>query len=292
MLLNLKKLYWDFSARHVQRKMLSTARQKKDILGTHASAILYETKNGIISMPIDDMTIGEHMAKNGDWDYSEIEIIQSYLKKEYHLYVVGTHVGTLLVPLAQKCAVVVGYEANPSTFRYLNHNILLNQIDNAKVYNLAAGDRNGRIKFLQNKINSGGSKIKPITIRKDYISDHPDEIEVEMINIKEHIEQENLPKPDAMIMDIEGSEYFALKGMGEYVDHLKFLYTEFVPHHLKNISGVDQKTFFDLITPHFNEVQFVRKSVSFSLNDEIEGFLSLIDQMFSRDEHDDLLFLK
>jgi len=43
---------------------------------------------------------------------------------------------------------------------------------------------------------------------------------------------------DLIFVDIEGSEYFAFKGMQKIFKQSKVLITEFVPHHLKNVSSV------------------------------------------------------
>ena len=70
---------------------------------------------------------------------------------------VGAHIGTLVVPLARHAAHVMAIEANPDTFELLNLNLLLNGCANVEALQLAAGEREGEIEFVQNTSNSGGS---------------------------------------------------------------------------------------------------------------------------------------
>ena len=52
-------------------------------------------------------------------------------------------------------------------------------------------------------------------------------------------------------MDIEGSEYFAMKGMEKILSNCKTLVVEFLPHHLKNVAGIDVDTFLSVLPGHF-----------------------------------------
>jgi hypothetical protein len=53
-------------------------------------------------------------------------------------------------------------------------------------------------------------------------------------------------------MDVEGSEYFALKGMTKLLSSAKHLVVEFIPDHLRNVSSVSPDELIALIEPHFN----------------------------------------
>jgi len=280
------------AARRRLKRDLRIARRKQEMLGPHAQAVIYETANGLIAMPPTDMTIGKELAQNGHWDIEEIKQLKSQIRPEDHLYVIGTHVGTLLVPLSKVCQSVVGYEANPETFRYLQQNLLLNQVSNAQVFNLAAGNQEGKIEFLQNTHNSGGSKIMPVQESAMYRRDNPATIEVDTVPLQRHIAQNELPAPDVMIMDIEGAEYFALEGLGKDIQHLRLLYIEFVPHHLRHVSNVDLDGFLAMVLPHFTHVELVRHDLVFDLRNDDGAFLSTIQHFYEKGVSDDLLLKK
>jgi FkbM family methyltransferase len=254
--------------------------------------VIYDTENGMILAPIDDYTIGRYLGFNGGWNISEIKELLTYIKEDDTVYVLGTHIGTLLVPIAKKCKAIVGYEANPDTFGYVSKNVLINDLDNATLFNYAIGDAEKKISFYKNTLNSGGSKIKPKKDSYLYSHDNPDEIQVDMVRLDEHIKKESLPSPDCIIVDIEGAEYYALQGMQDILKDAKMLYIEYVPHHLKNVSGVSNKDFIDLIVPHFDNVRFVGKKKEMNIRDSHDEFLAYLDTLFAGETADDLLFTK
>ena len=151
---------------------------------------------------------------------------------------IGTHVGTLLVPLAKRVKSVIGFEANENTFWYMQMNLCLNRVENATLFQKAVGNENKKIAFYQNTVNTGGSKIKPIKDSILYNYENPIEVEVEMVALDPFIAAENLTAPNGIIMDIEGAEFYALNGMQKTLSKVRFLYIEYVPHHLQNVSNV------------------------------------------------------
>ena len=265
---------------------------RKKVLGDHAKGVIYDTENGMILAPIDDYTIGRYLGFKGGWNISEIKELLTYIHNDDTVYVLGTHIGTLLVPIGKQCKTIVGYEANPDTFGYVSKNVLINDLENATLFNYAVGDAEKKISFYKNTLNSGGSKIKPKTDSYLYSHDNPDTVEVDMIRLDDHIQKENLPRPDHIIVDIEGAEYFALQGMQDVLTDVKMLYIEYVPHHLKNVSGASNKEFVDLILPHFDKVRFVGQKKEMDLHTSKEAFLSFLDSLYSSETADDLLFTK
>lgn len=265
---------------------------RKKILGKHAIGIIYDTQNGILSAPVEDFVVGRSLGFKGSWDVSLIKKIIQKIDKTDNVFIIGTHVGTLLVPFAKKEYKIVGYEANPETFRYLNWNVKLNKLSNVTLFNFAVGDSKKKLSFYQNKTNSGGSKIKPIRDNYLYTYDNPNEIIVEMVDLDTHIESESLPNPDCVIMDIEGSEYFALKGMQKSLLHTKLLYIEYVPHHLKNVSNVSNQDFLGLIVPFFETVTFTSNNKRFNLVNERTELNKYLEGLRGKNYSDDLLFLK
>ena len=275
----------------VKKRQLKIKLRKK-VLGNHAKGVIYDTENGMILAPIDDYTIGRYLGFKGGWNISEIKELLTYIQEDDTVYVLGTHIGTLLVPIAKKCKAIVGYEANPDTFGYVSKNVLINDLDNATLFNYAVGDAEKKISFYKNTLNSGGSKIKPKKDSYLYSHDNPDEIQVDMVRLDAHIKKENLPSPDCIIVDIEGAEYYALQGMQDILKDAKMLYIEYVPHHLKNVSGVTNKDFIDLIVPHFDNVRFVGKKKEMNIRDSHDEFLAYLDALFAGETADDLLFTK
>lgn len=272
-------------------KLKSALRNK--ILGKYAIGVIYETKNGNIAAPINDLMVGKKLGKYGEYDMSEVNTIKDFIKPTDTIYIVGVHWGTLLIPLSKYCNKVIGYEANPKTFYFLETNLLINRIDNVLLFNNAAGDASKKVKFYTSTINSGGSKIKPKIDKYMYKYDDPDTIEVDMIAIDEHAKINKLEDAQGIIMDIEGAEYYALQGMTNTLKTSKFLYIEYVPHHLENVSNTSNEDFFSLILPHYKTVKFMNdKSKSFDISNSKDAFLSYVNKLKDTGKSDNILFTK
>ncbi len=276
---------------YIKQRLFSALRQR--VLGPFAQGVMYRTANGLLAAPLEDVSVGKSLGFKGAYDTGEIGELQKLVLPSDIIYVVGTHIGALLIPLAKSCKEVVGYEANPDTYEYVRINVHLNGATNVRLYNLAVGDTARKIEFYQNRSNSGGSKIKPLTDQYFYTYDSPKTIEVPMISLDAHIRGEQLPPPSIIVMDIEGAEFLALKGMQETLAKVRFLYIEYVPHHLENVSGVTNDQFFAQLIPHFDHVRFMRsRPGTLDLKTSPKEFQTVIDEYYKHGHSDDLLFTK
>ncbi len=266
---------------------------RKRVLGPHAHGVIYRTANGILAAPLEDVAVGKALGFKGGYDTREIGELLKLISKDDVVFVVGTHIGSLLVPIAGCCKQVVGYEANPDTFSFVKLNTHLNNAGNVTLYNLAAGDTSRVIEFYQNRSNSGGSKIKPKKNHYWYTYDSPKTIQVPMVSLDDHIRNEKLEQPSGIIMDIEGAEYLACKGAQQALAGARYLYIEYVPHALENVAGVSNADFFGQLIPHFDEVRFMRiRPGTIALRTEKEKFIEAVDSYRREGRSDDLLFIK
>ena len=265
---------------------------RKLVLGRHVVGVQYKTDNGLILAPIGDVAIGKHLGFNGGWNLDEINMLSELIDSGDTIYFLGAHIGTLAVPIARKCQQVIAYEANPDNFTFLNWNIAINQLKSVRTFNLAVGDCKREVSFYKNKINSGGSKIKPIKENFLYSYDNPEKITVPMIDLDSHILSENMSYPDCIIMDIEGAEFFALKGMQESLQHCRILYMEYVPHHLSHVSSTSNKELMDLIIHNFTIVKFNTLKREIDISTSTHELMDLLDDLYNKGKSDDLLFLK
>ena len=87
--------------RHFQ-KQASSANNRRELLGTYAKAVLYTTDNGSFLTPVEDIEIGKRLGENGHYDLQELREIEKFLHGDSVVFVVGTHIGLLLVPIAKK----------------------------------------------------------------------------------------------------------------------------------------------------------------------------------------------
>ncbi|MHB1096115.1 MAG: FkbM family methyltransferase [Gemmatimonadaceae bacterium] len=220
-------------------------------LGPHVRALIVTADNGMFAVDPEDYGVGRRLRMFGKYGTDELERLKSQLGADCRVLVVGAHVGTLAIPLARLSREVVAIEANPVSFELLVTNIALNSVVNCRAINVAASDKDETMEFLLSRSNSGGSKRVPKVRKYMYYYDHPETIAVRAVSLDTFLEEETF---DVIVMDIEGSEYFALRGMQRLLAKCRLLVVEFVPHHLKNVSGATVQQFLSVITPHFSRV--------------------------------------
>jgi predicted nucleotidyltransferase len=119
----------------------------------------------------------------------------------------------------------------------------------------------------------------PIIKDYKYFSDNPTILKVEARKLDDTLKNNF----DLIVMDIEGSEYFALKGMKKILSHAKHLIVEFLPHHLKNVSGVSVKEFLKVIDPYFNSLYIPSKKITVNKS----NFLKILENMYNSEESDE-----
>jgi FkbM family methyltransferase len=268
------------------RAYVFAGRVNKALLGANTVAIISQNKEGLFATDPEDMGVGQELRKLGSYRENELQRILSYIGNDDNVLVVGTHVGAMVIPIAKRCKTVAAIEANPDTFALLEMTLRLNDARNVKAYNIAASDKAETIDFVSSRTNSGGAKRMPKIRDFRYFYDSPQTIAVPAYPLDEYLKDQTF---SMIFMDIEGSEYFALKGMQTILAKAQTLSVEFLPHHLRNVGGVGPREFLDLIAPHFEHLLIP------NLNSRVTkaGFLPALQSMFDHDQHDDgLIFTK
>jgi FkbM family methyltransferase len=234
------------SNRHWQFKALKSRLRRKllHIFGQKVRAVLVSGKEGYFVVDPADAHVSRQLLENGSYNPVEVSEILKFIDSETKILILGGHIGTLVVPLAKVAKEVCVVEANPATFELLNLNMKLNSISNVRLFNLAANDKPGKLQFLNNTENSGGSKRLPINKRANYFYDNPQILEVPAVSLDDVFPNEIF---DVILMDIEGSEYFAIKGMPNLIKRCRTFVFEFFPDHLNYVSGVSVDDFYDSI---------------------------------------------
>lgn len=264
----------------------------RHLTGKYVTSVLVSDVDGFdFVTPMDDGVIGYSLRHKGEWEKKQLNQINHIIShcNVTEVLVVGAHIGALAIPIAavnQEVKNVTAVEANPEAFKRLVQNFHLNRISKFSCHNIAASENNGPVSFLVNTWNSGGSKRSPIVRDAMYFMDNPKKIEVDGYKLDDYLKGKMY---DMIIMDIEGSEYFALQGMTRLLRSTQFLVVEFLPHHLRNVSNVSVKDFLDVFSAYFSYL-FIPSLGRFVKS---EQFYAQLEYMFLNDICDDgLIFLK
>ena len=278
----LKALFWRINFFLKNRKSAKISRQ----LGDGVKSVIVESKNGTLAVDPRDLEVGLKLRNNGSYGLDEIARINELITTQSNVLVVGAHIGSLVIPIAKNCNKVVAIEANPNNFNLLKTNLHLNKSENVTIHNIAASSKQEIIKFQMNVVNSGGSKRLPKNNEYMYRYDNPEVIEVQAYSLDEYLDENIF---DLVLIDIEGSEYFAMQGMEKILSNCNTLIAEFLPHHLKNIADVTVEQFLSLIPKQFTQLTIPSKNETHPI--DISGVV--LQQMYNNKEGDDgLIFTK
>ena len=158
------------------------------------------------------------LLKGIQWNNEIVLIIGHFIKKYKlkHFVNVGSHIGTVVLPISKYIIKATAIESFPPTFKHFIENMNLNKIKNIDTYNLALGDRDDKVFFLNTeneriKNNLGGMHAvteKDINEKKLSSDLHSKKFE----NRMKKLDDLNIENFDIMLIDVEGKEYEMLKG--------------------------------------------------------------------------------
>ena len=258
----------------------------KIFIGPYIYTFIARTNQGVFAVDPDDFGVGRRLLTKGSFSEDELATLKKYINIKSNLLVVGAHIGTIVIPIAKQCQSVIAIEANPETYELLKLNIQLNNINNVTTHNIAASDSRQNIEFLFNKTNSGGSKRTPKIKDWRYYYDKPQTILIKGDRLDDYLEENIF---DVILMDIEGSEYYALKGMQKILKNSNILFIEFLPHHLKYVSNVKLEEFVELIKPHFDKLLIPPQNIKVKKPMFLDTLKKLYDEDIGKDS---IIFLK
>ena len=277
----IKPLYWRINF-FLKRQKSKRIRKK---LGKNVKYVIAHSENGIMATDPEDLEVGHQLRANGSFGMNEVERINQFVDKSSSVLIVGGHIGSLAIPISKSVNNCTVIEASPKNYDLLKMNILLNNCENISAYNLAASESKGKIQFQMNSVNSGGSKRLPINNKFMYRYDDPEVIEVESETLDNLLEGK---KFDLILLDIEGSEYFAMKGMPILLANCRTLIVEFLPHHLTNVAGITVEQFLENIPKQMKRLTIPSRNQTVP----VEQAGPTLQDMFDNNQGDDgLIFL-
>ena len=150
---------------------------------------------------------------------NEIVLLIGYWIKKYklqHFLNIGCHIGTVSLPIARYIKKVTAIEPFPPTFNHFLEHIKINDLKNIETFNLALGDKEDNVFFLDHKNtrvkdNSGGMHA----VTKDDIKNR--RLSSGIHNKKYQCKMKKLDdlkceKFDIILIDAEGRDYEIIKG--------------------------------------------------------------------------------
>ena len=268
-------------------KKLQERKWRLKSFGKHAVALYVEAKHGNFIVNPADAGVAKSLLQTGSYGDHEIELAKGFINKDSVCVVLGGHIGSIAVPFSKLSNSVHVFEANPETFKYLSNNVLLNACSNIKLYNFAVSDEVGEISFIMQEANSGSSRRKPIHAFEPVSYETGREIKVKTLVLDDVFQD---LAPDLIFMDIEGSEYFALRGAQKLLKRTKALIMEFNSEFFKRVSNRSSLEVCNLFYPHFDRLVNPEKMISVDGVDEVKA--EIFRMLENKEIYENILFEK
>lgn len=256
-------------------------RLRSRVLAEHGMGIVVESLNGRLVVDPGDFNVSRALLERGKYDWEEVIRLVRLTDAASHIVFVGSHIGALLVPIVREsgCLSVVAYKPSPRNYQMLQMNLRLNAIDGVVANNMAVGAEAGKLRFTENRINSGNSRV----------SRDQGEIEVAVVTLDESLPRA-WQKIDLLVMDVEGFEVNAMRGAATTLAKTQRLYVEFAPEQLEE-QGSTVEEFVALVHGHFDSVYVMGRQPVFMPKAEFRPYLCeiprkrglLLNLLFSRD---------
>ena len=131
------------------------------------------------------------------------------------IYDVGGYIGltTMFFALAAgESGQVITFEPNPANCAELSANLELNHLQNVTVLPIAVGDAPGYFTMLVDPIFASRGSLSPEFQRRMF-NQYARPIEVKVDSLDHLVQQQRLPVPDFVKIDVEGFEQQVLNGM-------------------------------------------------------------------------------
>ena len=190
------------------------------------------TKHGIAIIE-EDTHICKWVKESGrlDHDQNMLPLIGKYLKEGDTVIDIGAYIGDHTIYYSKKVGPtgkVLAFEPNKEAFECLNYN--LGQYNNTQCYNLAVGEKVGKISIDDSCVNKGMAHIKE--------GNDIDVITLDLVS---------LTSLNFIKIDCEGFEIEVLKGAKNTINHFKPIMLIEINDATLNRYGKDRKEVFELL---------------------------------------------
>jgi FkbM family methyltransferase len=268
------------------KNLLSVYRQKDYTNKRTTNAVDY--MDGIINLYKGNFT-DDVFLKSGQYEENIQRVFKALIKKGDTVIDIGANIGIhtiLMSKLAGDEGRVIAFEPIPHLIKRLNANLSLNNCRNVTISNYAIGNENKKITINavnENDFNQGSSSV---VVNEHLATGNVNTFKLDVDSRKlDHLCDEfNITKLNFIKMDIEGFEFFALKGMLDVLN--KFRPSMIIEYNCDRLDflKISNDDFKNLIGTHFDCYEISKR-------DYIDSSFSLDPFNFDRRIKSDLLII-
>lgn len=195
-----------FSLRHRIVTPISRLLDNHTYVTRHGLAKGLKRKGGVGFLP--EWLVGSFASS------AEIRFLSRLDLRHRVVYDIGAFDGVSTLFFAQQAAHVVAYEPNPLSFRRLLENIELNAMTNVTLRGVGVGAGEGFAEIVfDSRMMGGATADHRLAGQLRRSSRRLYRCHARFVRVDDDVEQNRLPAPDLISLDVEGMELDALKGM-------------------------------------------------------------------------------
>ncbi len=231
---------------------------------------LFPTKEGKCSYVLDGIEAHFYTRDHEETDYimsgaglehKVLATLLGRLKSGDTIYDIGSAIGFHAVFFAKRVSPsgrVVALEPDSERYKALCANIALNQLTNVTLLQLALGDskKKGILRHTEADL-----RVEEISATREAQDQIIDIIPGDLL-----IEENNLPQPNVVKIDVEGGEYLVIEGLKRTLqrDSCKIVFCEIHPNQLP--AGTNPKMIFDKLKSFgFNRIDTYDRGNTFHI---------------------------
>ena len=174
---------------------------------------------------------------NGIYEEETVDLLKKLIPQNGQYLDLGTNIGAILLPLCKQRPDirVVGVEAAPWIFKFLEKNIAANKLQQVNIVNKALFDQDGlTIDFFSPADKFGKGSLSPVFSDKG--------VKVETVKVDSLIAAMNMNKVNAIKVDVEGFEYFVFRGaeqllLSDAKPHIIFEFVDWAERQAKGLEA-------------------------------------------------------
>ena len=164
------------------------------------------------------------ITSSGKFEETETKTILSFVKADTVMLDIGANMGFYSIRVGQKAVngKVIAFEPDPGNFAILQKNVALNKLTNVTAYNAALSDKKETMRLYKHPFNVGDYRLY-----ND--GDFTEYVDVPTLRLDDTVHE----RVDLIKIDVQGFEYFVLKGGRELLANYKpIVVSEFWPRGL------------------------------------------------------------
>jgi FkbM family methyltransferase len=193
---------------------------------------------GAIRGALDDDAGLARYARDGAWSPRESSLFKNLFAEHGGTYLdIGASIGLTVIPIAQNPQVACyAFEPEPTNFRYLCENVLLNcRAGNVRLLNFALYDQNATLPFEIAERHSGDHRISLVDVEGELNEQGRTKISIPAKRLDDVLS--DIVKPLGAKIDVQGAEPFVLSGGRDTLSQASLLSLEFWPYSMRRMGG-------------------------------------------------------